>query len=270
MRIKGRTLPGVCVCVVYLLIIRNRHVDEMNSIQYNRIDTQCGWRRRELSVFFSFSLSLSLALYRSRSRSPSLFFSTDGSTKERRNFSFWKRKRNISIGFVYYPSFNSSTWFTVCYSKGVSIVLDCSLSSLFQIAAVGSGICKQTTAFVRSRFFGSRTSKRERREREEFSLSSLLRQYAAIRCNGYFDWRIRSPIRTNHCYWRERKKNSLAYFIVCCCYNLMRSHSASIVEIRELQTKNWKQKKKKRIINHLFVCLANALKYSAKKIPKKT
>jgi hypothetical protein len=41
-RIKGRTLPGVYIYMcVYLLIRRNRHVDEMNSIQYNRIDTQC-------------------------------------------------------------------------------------------------------------------------------------------------------------------------------------------------------------------------------------
>jgi hypothetical protein len=40
--------------------------------------------------------------------------------------------------------------------------------------------------------------KRERaseREREEYSLSHLLRQYAAIRCNCYFDWRIRPKIQ---------------------------------------------------------------------------
>ncbi len=147
---------------MYLLIIRNRHVDELNSIQYNRIDTQCAWRRRSLPFFFS-----SLSLFRSLVRSFS-FSSTDGSTIEKRkNFFFWKKYKHW-IRII--SSFNSSTWFTVCYSKGVSVYCSLSLSRSSLITAVGSGIFKQTTAFVRFPFFWQNATKRKREREEFFSL----------------------------------------------------------------------------------------------------
>ena len=56
----------------------------MRWIQYNTIASILNVpdAERTLSPFFLFSLALSLSC--SRFRSPSLFFSTDGSTEERR------------------------------------------------------------------------------------------------------------------------------------------------------------------------------------------
>ena len=161
------------------------------------------------SRFFlsSLSLSLSLLLF--------LFFSTDGSTIEKGNFFARALSLSSSLSFSFpmkykhwiriISFFNSSTWFTVCYSKGVSMYCSLSLSrsrsrSLL-IAAVGSGIFKPTTAFVRSflSYLAERNEEKERareraREREYF-LSLLLRQYAAIQCNCFFDWRIRPSLQ---------------------------------------------------------------------------
>ncbi len=146
---------------VYLLIIRNRHVDEMNSIQYNRIDTQCAWRRRSLPFFFS-SLSLSLAL----SFVLSLFLYGWEHNSEEKKFFFWEKYKHW-IRIISF--FTSSTWFTVCYSKGVSVY--CSLSRSPLITAVGSGIFKQTTAFVRFPFFLAERNEEKARERGIFFLS---------------------------------------------------------------------------------------------------
>jgi hypothetical protein len=57
----------------------------------------------------------------------------------------------------------------VCYSKGVSVY--CSLSRSPLITAVGSGIFKQTTAFVRFPFFLAERNEEKARERGIFFLS---------------------------------------------------------------------------------------------------
>ncbi len=118
----------------------------MISIQYNRIDTQCGWRqRRTLSPFFS-SSSLSLSLS---------FSLRMGAQKRRRRK---KIERNIKywIRIVLY-GFNNSTWFVVyeCVyicgcSKGVrvhcstqiflSLSLSLSMFLFFFFLLVGSGM----------------------------------------------------------------------------------------------------------------------------------
>jgi hypothetical protein len=70
------------------------------SIQYDHIDTQCGWRqRRALSPFFSsLSLSLSLCFSYALSLSLSFFFSMDGSTEKKKK----KWREILTIGFVLY------------------------------------------------------------------------------------------------------------------------------------------------------------------------
>ena len=175
-------------------------------------------------VFFSrLSLSLSLLLF--------LFFSTDGSTIEKRKFFLLSFSLSLSslhsfpMKYKHWiriiSSFNSSTWFTVCYSKGVSMYCSLSLSRSLLIAAVGSGIFKPTTAFVRSFVslpFG-RTRKKEKERKKEYFLSlfPLLRQYAAIRCNCYFDWRIRPNLQP--IIGIGKKEKFISIFIVCCSDN---------------------------------------------------
>jgi hypothetical protein len=151
--------------------------DEFNTIQSHRY-SMC-LTPTLARVFFS-SLSLSLSV--SRSLSLFLFFSTDGSTIEKRKFffSFWEKYKHW-IRIISF--FNSSTWFTVCYSKGVSMY--CSLSLSFSrsslIAAVGSGICKQTTAFVRFPPFLAERNEETESEREKNFLS--LSFTPPIRCH---------------------------------------------------------------------------------------
>lgn len=68
------------------------------SIQYDHIDTQCGWRqRRALSPFFS-SLSPSLSVFLVCALSLSFFFSMDGSTEKKKK----KWREILTIGFVLY------------------------------------------------------------------------------------------------------------------------------------------------------------------------
>jgi hypothetical protein len=179
----------MCVCVVYLLIKRNH--DEFNTIQSHRY-SMC-LTPTLTPVFFSLSLSrLSL----------SRFFSTDGSTIEKRKKIFFWEKYKHWIRII--SSFNSSTWLAVCYTKGVSVYCSLFFSRSPLITAVGSGIFKQTTAFVRFLLFG-RTQ-----QREEFFFSRLLRQYAAIRCNCYFDWRIRPKIQP--IIYIEKKEKFISIF----------------------------------------------------------
>lgn len=142
---------------------------EFNTIQSHRYSM---WLTPTLTPVFFSRLSLSRLLF--------LFFSTDGSTIEKRNFfSFLSLSSLHSFPMKYkhwiriISPFNSSTWFTVCYSKGVSLYCSLSLSRSLLIAAVGSGIFKPTTAFVRSFVslpFG-RTRKKEKERKKEYFLS---------------------------------------------------------------------------------------------------
>ena len=197
----------VCVCVcVYLLIIRNRHVDEMNSIQYNRIDTQCAWRRRSLPFLFLSSRSRSLFLYGwEHNRAEKNFFFSFGE-----KYKHWIR--------IISP-FNSSTWLIVCYSKGVSMYCSLSLSLFLSFSSNSSSRVRYIQANDRFRSFPPFLPERnEEKEREEFSLSlsfSLsLRQYAAIRYNCYFDWRIRSPVQPIISLVKKEKFISIFYCLL--------------------------------------------------------
>ena len=166
----------------------------MRWIQYNTIASILNVADADAhSRFFlsSLSLSLSLLLF--------LFFSTDGSTIEKGNFFARALSLSSSLSFSFpmkykhwiriISFFNSSTWFTVCYSKGVSMYCSLSLSFSFSFSFNSSSRVRYIQAYDRFRsfvsFLFSRTQRREgaserASERERiFSLSPT----PPIRCH---------------------------------------------------------------------------------------
>jgi hypothetical protein len=149
-RIIGRTLPDVCVFV-------NKKKpscwwDEFNTIQSHRY-SMC-LTPTLTPVFFS-----SLFLF--------LFFSTDGSTIEKRKFFFWEKyKQWIRI----ISSFNNSTWLTVRYSKGVSVYCSLSLSFSRSSLITGSRV-RYIEANDRFRSFPLLAERNREKERRRFFLS---------------------------------------------------------------------------------------------------
>jgi len=105
-----------------------------------------------------------------------------------------------------------------------------SLSRSLLITAVGSGIFKQTTAFVRFPFFWQNATKRSREREKNFFFSRLLRQYAAIRCNCYFDWRTRPKIQPIIYIEQKEKFISIFYCLLLLQLTLSHMHPCKIVK----------------------------------------
>ncbi len=215
----------------------------MRWIQYNTIASILNVPDADAHSRFFSLLSLSLSLF---------LYGWEHNREEKKKIFWEKYKQWIRI----ISFFNNSTWLAVCYSKGVSVY--CSLSPFFffsRSSLITGSRVRYIEANDRFRSFPLLAERNREKERRRSFFSLLLRQYAAIRCNGFFDWRIRPKIQPIISIVKKEKFIRIFYCLLLLHLMWLHMHPLKFVKKYKWTNIQWKNQKLEmsNIKCHLFV-----------------